>query len=183
MAIPQIDMTPVDDRSEKSIKTLLPEVQIFARSLTHAADKIGITIKVISVYSHLRATKCTLSPGPKAFKEAANAARKKAGMDPINAVENKRKVTNAKGSQSNHNFEIAFDIGVFDGKNYLDRSPLYKAVAVLGKQLGLAWGGDWKSNKDEPHYELRPAWSKDLSEADMLAELRIRKESGKAVFA
>ena len=175
-------MTPVDDRSEKNIKTLLPEVQILARSLTHAADKIGITIKVISGTRTYEQQNALYFQGRRPL-EVVNAARKKAGMDPINAVENKRKVTNAKGGRSNHNFDIAFDIGVFDGKNYLDKSPLYKAVAVLGRQLGLTWGGDWKSIKDEPHYELRPAWSKDLSEADMLAELRIRKESGKAVFA
>jgi hypothetical protein len=41
MAIPQIDSTPADDRSEENIKTLLPQVQIMARSLVHAANKIG----------------------------------------------------------------------------------------------------------------------------------------------
>ena len=48
MAVPQIDTSPVDERSEKNIKTLAPEVQILARSLIHAADKIGISIQVIS---------------------------------------------------------------------------------------------------------------------------------------
>jgi peptidoglycan LD-endopeptidase CwlK len=182
MAIPQIDVTPVDDRSEKNIKTLLPEVQILARSLIHAADKIGITIKVISGTRTYEQQNALYLQGRKPLA-VVNAARKRAGMDPIDAQENKRRVTNAKGGQSNHNFGIAFDIGVFDGKNYLGESPLYKAVAVLGKQLGLTWGGDWNSIKDEPHYELRPAWSKDLSEDDMLAELRSRKESGEAVFA
>jgi hypothetical protein len=43
---------------------------------------------------------------------------------------------------------------VFEGKHYLGESPLYKAVAVLGKQLGLSWGGDWKNLTDQPHYEL-----------------------------
>jgi hypothetical protein len=49
MALPQINTNPVDDRSEENIKTLHPEVQILARSLVHAADKLGITIKVIPV--------------------------------------------------------------------------------------------------------------------------------------
>ena len=97
--------------------------------------------------------------------------------------ENKKEVTGADAGHSNHNFEIAFDIGVFEGKHYLGESPIYKAVAVLGKQLGLSWGGDWKSRKDEPHYELRPHWAKDLDEDAMLAELRARKDSGKTAFA
>jgi len=49
--------------------------------------------------------------------------------------------------------------------------------------LGLSWGGDWTSRKDEPHYELRPGWARDMSEDAMLAEFRARKDSGKALFA
>jgi peptidoglycan L-alanyl-D-glutamate endopeptidase CwlK len=75
------------------------------------------------------------------------------------------------------------NIGVFDKKDYLGESPLYKAVAVLGKQLGLSWGGDWKSRKDEPHYELRPHWAINLSENAMLAKIRARGESRKPLFA
>ncbi|WP_422631181.1 M15 family metallopeptidase [Pseudomonas silesiensis] len=59
-------------------------------------------------------------------------------------------VTNAKGGQSNHNFGIAFDIGIFEGGKYLGNSPKYKAVGVLAMDLGLEWGGNWKSFKDEP---------------------------------
>lgn len=33
------------------------------------------------------------------------------------------KVTNAKGGFSNHNFGIAFDIGIFEGAKYLGDSP------------------------------------------------------------
>jgi len=180
MAIPQIDSTPADDRSEENIKTLLPQVQIMARSLVHAANKIGITIKVISGSRTYEQQHAIYLQGRK--PDEVNAARKKAGMDPISAAETKQKVTNADAGFSNHNFQIAFDIGVFQGKTYLDDSPLYKAVAVLGKQLGLSWGGDWKTSTDEPHYELRPHWAADLSETDLLTELRKRKAAGKAIF-
>jgi peptidoglycan L-alanyl-D-glutamate endopeptidase CwlK len=54
---------------------------------------------------------------------------------------------------------------------------------VFGKQLGLSWGGDWKHMTDQPHYELRPQWATSLSEDEMLAELRARKDSGKSVLA
>ena len=57
-----------------------------------------------------------------------------------------RIVTNARGGFSNHNFGIAFDVGVFEGANYLGESPkLPKAVGALGMDLGLEWGGNWKT--------------------------------------
>jgi peptidoglycan L-alanyl-D-glutamate endopeptidase CwlK len=50
-------------------------------------------------------------------------------------------------------------------------------------ELGLEWGGSWKTIVDQPHFQLRPTWASNLSEKDMLAELRNRKASGKAVYA
>jgi peptidoglycan L-alanyl-D-glutamate endopeptidase CwlK len=49
--------------------------------------------------------------------------------------------------------------------------------------LGLEWGGNWKTIVDQPHYQLRPAWAVDESEQRMLAELRSRKDRGEAVYA
>ena len=152
----------VDARSEKVIATLLPEVQPYAQSLVTKAGADGITIKVIS--------------GLRTYDEQNDLyaqGRTKPG----------RIVTNARGGFSNHNFGIAFDVGVFEGSQYLDESPKYKAVGVLGMDLGLEWGGNWKTIQDEPHFQLRPKWAGDLSERDMLAELRSRKESGKGAYA
>jgi peptidoglycan L-alanyl-D-glutamate endopeptidase CwlK len=70
------------------------------------------------------------------------------------------KVTKAKGGQSNHNFAIAGDFGVFRGKSYLDDSnpelaeQVHTAIAVHARKLGFEWGGDWKSFKDIPHFEI-----------------------------
>lgn len=177
---PKIDNSPVDARSEKNIATLLPKVQPYARSLVHAAAAMEITIKVISGTRTYEEQTALYMQGRASLKDV-NAARKAAGMSAIKEKDNK-KVTNAKAGFSNHNFGIAFDIGVFKGTAYLGESPLYKAVAVLGKQLGLSWGGDWTSPKDEPHYQLRPAWAKDMTESQMVSELRARKAAGKPVF-
>ena len=54
---------------------------------------------------------------------------------------------------------------------------------MLGRDLGLEWGGNWKTIQDEPHFQLRPSWASDLSERDMLAELRERKDSRKGAYA
>ncbi len=151
-----------DERSERNIATLLPQVQPVARALIESATAIGIAIKIIS--------------GTRTFAEQDalyEQGRTKAG----------RIVTNARGGYSNHNFGIAFDIGVFEGGRYIEESPAYKAVGTLGMKLGLEWGGNWKTIQDEPHFQLRPAWARDKSERDMLAELRARRERGESAFA
>jgi peptidoglycan L-alanyl-D-glutamate endopeptidase CwlK len=37
------------------------------------------------------------------------------------------------------------------------RHPGWAVAAATGKRLGLAWGGDWKSFHDIPHFEQRGA--------------------------
>ena len=152
----------VDPRSEKTIAALQPEVRPYARSLVLKAASMGITIKVIS--------------GLRTYDEQNDLyaqGRTKPG----------RIVTNARGGFSNHNFGIAFDVGVFDGASYVPESPRYKAVGALGSELGLEWGGNWKTIKDEPHFQLRPRWAGNMSERDMLAELRDRVANGRPLYA
>lgn len=157
-----LNNSPVDARSEGVIATLLPQVQVLARSLVHATAAQGITIKIIS--------------GLRTYAEQHELYRKGRETDGP-------KVTNADAGFSNHNFGLAFDIGVFEGNNYIDESPKYKTVGPLGEQLGLAWGGRWVTIQDEPHYELRPTWAAALSEGKMLAVLRERKDSGQDFLA
>lgn len=151
----------VDPRSESNIAKLLPEVRPYARALVQRAAAAGITIKIISGLRTYAEQDALYAQG-----------RSKGGS----------KVTNAPAGYSNHNFGLAFDVGVFEGSTYKGESPKYKAVGVLGADLGLEWGGNWTSIVDEPHFQLRPAWAKGMSEKTMLAELRARKASGKPVF-
>jgi len=65
-------------------------------------------------------------------------------------------VTNAKGSsyQSGHQWGVAFDFcRNVKGKEWDDSDGFFLKVGVLGKSIGLAWGGDWKT-PDKPHLEL-----------------------------
>ncbi len=69
-------------------------------------------------------------------------------------------VTNAKGSSysSQHQWGIAFDFFRNDGKGaYNEAGGFFEKVGAIGKQLGLGWGGDWKSIVDRPHLYL-PDW-------------------------
>lgn len=152
----------VDARSESVIATLHPQVRPYARALVMKAAAAGITIKVISglrSYAEQDAlyAKGRSKPGPK--------------------------VTNARGGYSNHNFGIAFDVGVFDGTRYIPESSRYKVVGALGKELGLEWGGNWKTIQDEPHFQLRPRWAASGTERDMLSGMRTRKDAGRDLYA
>lgn len=152
----------VDPRSEKTIATLLPEVQPIARTLVQKAALGGIRIKIIS--------------GLRSYEEQdALYAQGRTALGPI--------VTKVRGGHSNHNFGIAFDVGVFEGNSYLRESPKYKAVGVIGMDLGLEWGGSWKTFVDEPHFQLRPNWAAGIPERQMLAALRERVADGTPVFA
>jgi len=156
------EITGVDSRSEKNILTLQPEVRPLARALVHKAALAGIKIKIISGFRSYEEQDALYAQGRTA---------------PGNIV------TNARGGYSNHNFGIAFDVGVFEGNKYLDDSPKYKAAGVLGMDLGLEWGGSWKTIVDQPHFQLRPVWANDLKEREMLALLRDRVAEGQPVYA
>lgn len=159
---PDLAISKVDPRSEKNIATLLPEVQPIARALVQKAASNGIQIKIISglrTYEEQDAlyAKGRTAPGPK--------------------------VTNARGGYSNHNFGIAFDVGVFSGSSYIPESPKYKAVGMLAMDMGLEWGGNWTSMVDQPHFQLRPSWAASMSEKEMLAEFRARVSSDQPIYA
>ena len=160
-ADPQIAFTAprdkTNDRSERVIATLMPHVQPYARALFFKAQEVGITINIIS--------------GTRTFEEQDRLYAK--GRTTAGA-----KVTNARGGYSNHNFGLAFDVGIFSGSRYLPESPLYKAVGALGMELGLEWGGNWKTIVDQPHFQLLPGWAAGMPERSMLAELRKRRALG-----
>lgn len=81
------------------------------------------------------------------------------------------KLTNAKGGQSIHNYGLAFDIvllydndknGTFETaswdmiKDYdKDTKADFMEIVNYFKSKGWTWGGDWKSFKDAPHFEVK----------------------------
>jgi peptidoglycan L-alanyl-D-glutamate endopeptidase CwlK len=128
-------MGAFDPRTERNIISLIPAAQIKAREFMAAVAGQPLTYRILS--------------GTRTFAEQDALFKKKP------------KVTNAKGGQSNHNFGIAWDVGIFENGKYFTGATKKedKAYADLGaliksKVAGLEWGGDWKSFKDKPHYQL-----------------------------
>jgi peptidoglycan L-alanyl-D-glutamate endopeptidase CwlK len=146
-----------DPRSAKVIATLLLKVQpTFANLLIelkkHFQEK-GIECKYISGHRTYAEQDALFSKG-------------RTTPGPI--------VTKAKGGESNHNFGIAVDVGLFtpDGK-YLEDTPFYRDIGpIVAKFPTLEWGGSWKF-VDEPHIQ----WKTGLT----MAQLRDRVASGKSI--
>lgn len=64
------------------------------------------------------------------------------------------KVTNSRGGQSFHNYRVAYDVvPIQNGKCLWNDDVLWHKVGAIGKELGLTWGGDFKSIKDFPHFQ------------------------------
>jgi peptidoglycan L-alanyl-D-glutamate endopeptidase CwlK len=143
-----------DARSEAAIMTLLPKAQELARESLNVIRHSGIDARIIS--------------GTRSYSEQDTLFRKGRYGDAGQVV------TNARGGQSNHNFGIAWDIGIFDAKGkYLADSPSYRKagqVVLTKMRSSVEWGGEWKSFPDVSHYQLRTG--------SALAEIRRRFEAG-----
>lgn len=76
-----------------------------------------------------------------------------------------KKVTNAKGGQSIHNYGFAVDIVLIVDGNVAswdtakdwdgDKISDWMEVVKVFKDNGWNWGGDWKSFKDLPHFDKK----------------------------
>ncbi|MDO4268728.1 MAG: M15 family metallopeptidase [Eubacteriales bacterium] len=76
-----------------------------------------------------------------------------------------RIVTNAPGKSysSYHQWGTAFDIYRNDGRGaYNEAGGFFDRVGKIGMDLGLEWGGTWKSIVDKPHFQL-PDWGSSTS--------------------
>jgi len=148
----------LDDRSERNLATLHPDLHHRASTFVAAAKNLaaqrGLDVKCIC--------------GLRSFDEQAALYAK--GRTVPGKI-----VTKAPAGHSMHNFGLAIDLGVFskDGKTYHGDHALYRELGPLGESLGFEWGGRWKFN-DEPHYQFRPAWSTNMTERELLASLRRR---------
>ena len=126
------------DPTEKNIVTLADEMQPIARRFVEQARAAGFPVVITS--------------GRRTMAEQA-ALYAKGRTSPGGIV------TNAQPGDSAHNFGLAFDFAFGDaiGRPTWPKDAPWAQVAEIGKQLGMTWGGDWKSFVDQPHFEL-PSW-------------------------
>lgn len=121
-----------DPRSEKNLATLEPTTAKLAREHLRRLHAEGLNFKITS--------------GTRTFAEQAKLfAKGRTAPGP--------RVTNARPGSSWHNFGVAYDLTLFSGKNPVWESPKYARAGEIGEELGLRWGGRFKSLVDRPHFE------------------------------
>jgi len=100
------------------------------------------------------------------------------------------KVTNADSWQSIHNYSLAFDIvllydndgnGTFEEASWSmikdfdkDSKADWMEVTNYFKSKGWEWGGDWKSFKDAPHFQMK----KPNGSSYKWQELKVKLDAG-----
>lgn len=119
----------------RDIEELEPETRKLCRELIRKSEESGIPIIITSTFRDWDTQDRLFSKG-----------RTTPG----------RKVTNARGGYSWHNFRRAFDFVPLDAHGGADWNDLDKfdKVGAIGKSLGLEWGGDFKTFPDRPHFQF-----------------------------
>ncbi len=118
---------------------LNPAVKIASEKLIERCYNQGIEIRIVSGYR-----------SPAEQQVLFNQGR----TTPGNIV------TNARPGRSNHNYGLAIDFVLiksgYDMKADTDGNSIADWIDVVthAKTLGFAWGGDWTSFKDYPHFEM-----------------------------
>lgn len=147
-----------EERTERVLAGLHLNAQAAARRLLLLARSAGFTARLLS--------------GTRSYAEQdrLHAQGRYGNAGP--------RVTNARGGQSNHNFGIAWDVGLFDAAGgYLNGDTdaeiaEYRRLGAVARPIGLEWGGDWKNIPDAPHYQIPTSRS--------VAETRRLFEAGEA---
>ena len=131
-----------DSKTDDKIKTLHPKLRgIASKFINDVEKKLGIRLRITD---GLR----TFAEQNKLYAQGRTTAGKI--------------VTNAKGGQSYHNYGLAFDCYLTEGGKVTFKKAVNSEIAKIGKDLGLEWGGEWKTLKDMPHFQLTKGKTSDL---------------------
>ena len=121
-----------DSFSEQRIAKLHPKVRaIFTKFIDDAESGLDITLRVAQ---GLR----TIDEQNELYAQG----RTKPG----------KKVTNAKGGSSYHNYGLAIDVLRMNGKEADWNYDTAKLLPYM--PAGMVWGGNFKTIKDKPHFEF-----------------------------
>jgi peptidoglycan LD-endopeptidase CwlK len=152
----RLELRAFDSRSEQNIVTLSLKAQRAARLFLGRVLDGGLIVRIIS--------------GTRTYAQQ-NALFRQGRYGNSGQI-----VTNVRGGFSNHNFGIAWDIGIFTKTGgYLSEGVEYDHASAIGLSPDIEWGGHWRSFADKPHYQLRLGVS--------IGELRTKFESGESVTA
>ncbi len=125
-------LSKVDQINAAKLAGVCPALQSRGQKFIEAAAAEGVIVQIVQ---GLR----TFAEQDELFKKG----RTKPG----------KRVTNARGGQSNHNFGLALDFAPVVGGKVSWDEKLYRPFGKWAAAAGLSWGGNWKRFKDLPHVE------------------------------
>lgn len=155
----------------RKIEDLTPRLQLVATEFVVRCKEAGIDVIFTCTARSFQEQVALYAQGRQELSEV-NMLRKIALLPPINEGMNGYRVTWTLASKHIINLyddvvdndkSHAFDIVILkDGKAFWDVKasiddddiPDYVECGVIGRSLGLRWGGDFLKNKDYPHFEL-----------------------------
>ena len=124
-----------DKLSEDRILKLHPKVRdTFRAFIEECEESLNITLRITQGYR-------TIAEQDALYAKGRTAPGKE--------------VTNAKGGSSFHNYGLAVDLAnlVNDGKDINWEFDMFN-LRPFAVKYGIEWGGDWKSLKDFPHFQI-----------------------------
>jgi len=121
--------------ASRDLKGLLPVVEGKARVFLAECKKAGIDVLIYCTYR-----------SPKEQDELYAIGRTLPG----------KKVTNAKGGESWHNYHAAFDfVPLLNGKPQWGDAKLYERCGIIAENCGFEWAGRWVKFKETAHCQYR----------------------------
>ncbi|EOO05480.1 peptidase M15 [Bacillus thuringiensis] len=130
--------------SSNHLQSLHPYVEMLAKEFLQLTKINGLDVRIYSVFRSWSEQDQLFSLG-----------RWKPG----------KKVTNARGGESYHNWRLAFDAAPYENNSVAwNNIKKFKQMGYIGEQLGLTWGGRFTTLVDYPHFE----YSFGLSTWDLL---------------
>lgn len=154
-----LTMEEVKKKSSSRLNGLHPAVKAATTALIERSFSRGVPI-IITQGLRTKAEQNSLYAKSRT-QEQLNAV----GLSHVKAQPNEKWVTNAIGGSSNHNYGLAIDFALLlpngstvswdmlrDGDG--DKVKDWNEVVEEAKALGFAWGGDFKSIFDGPHFEM-----------------------------
>lgn len=157
--------------ASREISDLALDLQPLAKEWVKRCADAGISVLITCTARSYQEQLALYAQGRNPL-DFTNALRKKAGLTPITEKENKSKVTwtmNSKhitnlldDDKSNDKSE-AWDFVILDGKKAIwdikvdvnkNKRSDYEEAGKIAEDLGLEWGGRWKS-PDAPHIQRK----------------------------
>lgn len=89
-----------------------------------------------------------------------------------------------------HQFGLAFDIlindrkSITDGKrHFAEDDPQWRVIGAIADEIGLVWGGSWRSSYDPFHFEWHPGDDSVINKDDLARLLKKAGRDGKDLEA